>query len=106
MRQIGVGLGHLPVQRLCHLPIGWMALGLAAIALGDLANDFLSSGMASGVAAGVAFHALNFVIGVVGPVIQSARLHYVEFFSQFFEPAMVRYRPLVGYRPLAGPEGT
>ncbi|MDH5511219.1 MAG: hypothetical protein OEZ32_12835 [Nitrospinota bacterium] len=71
-----------------------MALGLAAIAMGDLANDFLRSGMASGVAAGVAFHALNFVIGVVGPVIQSVRLHYVEFFSQFFEPAMVRYRPL------------
>ena len=77
-----------------------MALGLAAIALGDLANDFLRSGMATGVAAGVAFHALNFVIGVVGPIIQSARLHYVEFFSQFFEPAMVRYRPLAVYKDM------
>jgi V/A-type H+-transporting ATPase subunit I len=74
-----------------------MALGLASIAMADLAHQMMSSGaMIGGIAAGIFFHLLNFVIGVVSPAIQSARLHYVEFFSQFFDPARERYRPLTG----------
>jgi V/A-type H+-transporting ATPase subunit I len=31
------------------------------------------------------FHALNLALGILSPTIQSLRLHYVEFFSKFFE---------------------
>ena len=36
---------------------------------------------------------LNIVIGVFSPSIHSLRLHLVESFGKFFEPASVRYEP-------------
>jgi len=75
-----------------------MALGLASVAMADLANGLITGPgwWFGGIVTGVAFHILNFVIGVVSPAIQTSRLHYVEFFSQFFEPAGRRYKPLAG----------
>jgi V/A-type H+-transporting ATPase subunit I len=42
----------------------------------------------------VVLHTFNVVLGVFGPTIHALRLHYVEFFSKFFEPAIKRYEPL------------
>lgn len=74
-----------------------MALGLASITLADLADDMMlqaTGWVAAWMAAAVCLHALNFVIGVISPAIQAGRLHYVEFFTQFYEPRGTPYTPL------------
>ncbi|MBI5186509.1 MAG: hypothetical protein HZA01_12405 [Nitrospinae bacterium] len=73
-----------------------MALGLASIIMADLADDLLGSGLWIGFAipALVLMHALNFAIGVLSPAIQAIRLHYVEFFSQFYSPRGIPFSPL------------
>lgn len=73
-----------------------MALGLASIILADLADDMLNSGIQMGLAilAMIMLHSLNFIIGVFSPAIQAMRLHYVEFFSQFYSPAGIPFSPL------------
>lgn len=73
-----------------------MALGIASVILADLADDvFLASEwMVLGLIAAMIIHLLNFILGVFSPTIQSLRLHYVEFFNQFYEPGSVRFNPL------------
>jgi V/A-type H+-transporting ATPase subunit I len=39
------------------------------------------------------FHALNIALGAFSPTIQSLRLHYVEFFSKFYEGGGQPFRP-------------
>lgn len=72
-----------------------MALGLASIMLADVADDFYSmgDGAAWGVMAAVALHIVNFGLGMISPAIQSLRLHYVEFFGQFYTMGAIRYLP-------------
>lgn len=72
-----------------------MALGLASIMLADVADDFytMSGGMIWGIFAAVALHLVNFALGVLSPAIQSLRLHYVEFFNQFYKMGNRRYEP-------------
>ena len=41
----------------------------------------------------VLFHALNLVLGTFSPTIQSLRLHYVEFFRNFYEGGGTLYEP-------------
>ena len=41
----------------------------------------------------VLFHALNIVLGAFSPTIQSLRLHYVEFFSKFYQGGGEPFRP-------------
>ncbi len=76
-----------------------MAVGLASITLADLADDVaFSSGPALVcIMAAAAVHTLNFALGVLSPAIQSGRLHYVEFFAQFYAPGGTPYAPL-GYK--------
>jgi len=73
-----------------------MALGLASVIMADLANDMPTSGawLLPSLLVAVSMHALNFVIGVLSPSIQAVRLHYVEFFSQFYAPRGVPFSPL------------
>ncbi len=73
-----------------------MALGLAAITLADLADDvFLATDiLLLGIVGSVITHSASFLLGVVGPAIQAGRLHYVEFFSQFYIPQGIVYTPL------------
>jgi V/A-type H+-transporting ATPase subunit I len=47
-----------------------------------------------GVGIAVVLHLFNLVLGVFAPTVHALRLHYVEFFSKFFEPGARRYRPL------------
>lgn len=72
-----------------------MAIGTASVILALVANKL--GGMVSNIFLGVLiatlFHAINIVLGVMSPTIQSLRLHYVEFFSKFYEPGGKRYTP-------------
>jgi V/A-type H+-transporting ATPase subunit I len=73
-----------------------MAVGLASVLLAHVANR-LAGAVGSawvGVTAAVALHAFNILLGVFAPTVHALRLHYVEFFSKFFEPGGRPYRPL------------
>lgn len=72
-----------------------MALGMASIMLADVADDFytMSGGVLWGILAAVSLHIVNFALGLLGPAIQSLRLHYVEFFNQFYKMGNRRYEP-------------
>lgn len=71
------------------------ALGLASVFLAKVANDM--AGMVGSVIAGViialVIHALNIVIGILSPTIQSLRLQYVEFFRRFYEGGQTAFQP-------------
>ena len=73
-----------------------MALGLASVIFAGIADDvaFGTGAIAAGAVAGALLHMMNFVLGVFGPAIQSARLHFVEFFSYGFIHGAVVYAPL------------
>jgi len=73
-----------------------MAIGMASLVFADLADDFYlsSESVVIGVIGAVGVHMLNFVLGVVDPAIQGIRLHYVEFFSQFYQYGSLKYSPM------------
>jgi V/A-type H+-transporting ATPase subunit I len=63
------------------------ALGLASVYLARAANELGGLGpLWLGVVVAALLHAVNIALGVVSPTIQALRLHYVEFFRQFYEP--------------------
>ena len=71
------------------------AIGLASFYLAEVANRLY--GVATNVAVGAIvaglLHALNLAIGIVSATIQSLRLHYVEFFTKFYEGGGESFRP-------------
>ena len=72
-----------------------MALGLAGVMLAQVANS-LGTRMGNvvlGVLVAVLLHLLNVVMSTFSPGVQALRLHYVEFFSKFYEPGGVPYAP-------------
>jgi len=72
-----------------------MAFGLAGVMLAQVANTFATrmGSLVLGVLVAVLLHLLNLVMSLFSPSIQSLRLHYVEFFSKFYEPGGVPYAP-------------
>ena len=42
------------------------------------------------------FHALNLALGAFSPTVQALRLHYVEFFSKFYDEGGDEFRPFGG----------
>ena len=73
-----------------------MAIGTSSVILAAVANRI--GGMPESVLLGVILaslvHALNILLGVFSPTIHSLRLHYVEFFSKFYQPGGRRYTPI------------
>ena len=72
-----------------------MGIGVASAALAVTANRFVSLARwpALGVLAAVALHAVNLAFCILSPAIQSLRLHYVEFFENFFSGGGRPYKP-------------
>jgi V/A-type H+-transporting ATPase subunit I len=76
-----------------------LAIGLASVILAQVANDLCREmwggffGIVIGILIAIILHTLNIVIGAFSPSIHSLRLHLVEFFTKFFEPAKTRYEP-------------
>lgn len=75
-------------------------IGLSSVILAVIVNKFANIFMAMGgfyiigaVLVLIVGHGLNIFLGVLGPFIQSVRLHYVEFFTKFFEGGGVPYVP-------------
>lgn len=77
-----------------------MAVGAAGVVIAGIANDF---GRMAATAAGwkipfiilgaLCLHIGAFILVVFDPLIQGLRLHYVEFFSKFYEADGVEYAP-------------
>jgi V/A-type H+-transporting ATPase subunit I len=70
------------------------AIGLASVYLARVANELAGTGpLWMGVMVGALFHALNLLLGTFSPTIQALRLHYVEFFSKFYQEGGESFRP-------------
>jgi V/A-type H+-transporting ATPase subunit I len=78
-----------------------MALGTASLMLAIVANRMVGAmgSVLVGVAFALLFHLVNFAIGLFSPTIHALRLHYVEFFGEFYSPGGAAYRPLTHWRP-------
>lgn len=72
-----------------------MALGTASVLLASVASQMVGmfGGALVGVLLALLFHLVNFAIGVFSPTIHALRLHYVEFFKQFYSPGGHPYEP-------------
>jgi V/A-type H+-transporting ATPase subunit I len=70
------------------------AVGLASAYLAVVANQLASLGpIWMGVFVAALFHALNLALAGFSPMVQALRLHYVEFFSKFYEGGGEAFRP-------------
>jgi V/A-type H+-transporting ATPase subunit I len=78
-----------------------MALGTASLMLAVVANQMVGAmgSVTVGALFALLFHLVNFAIGVFSPTIHALRLHYVEFFGEFFSPGGIEYRPLTHWHP-------
>ncbi len=80
-----------------------MALGTASLMLAIVANRMVGAlgSVLVGVSFALLFHLVNFAIGLFSPTIHALRLHYVEFFGEFYSPGGTTYRPLSHWHPAA-----
>ena len=72
-----------------------MGIGIASAALAFAANKLgsLIENVVLGTLVAVLLHAINLGFGIFSPTIQSLRLHYVEFFENFFQGGGRKYTP-------------
>lgn len=78
----------LSYLRLMGIGVASAALAFAANTLGGLVGNVLLGALVM-----VIFHLINLVFGIFSPTIQALRLHYVEFFENFFLGGGREYRP-------------
>ena len=78
-----------------------MAIGTASVMLAVVANELAGSigSAVVGVLFALLFHVVNFAIGLLSPTLHALRLHYVEFFQQFYSPGGQPYEPFTHWRP-------
>ncbi|WP_409331590.1 V-type ATP synthase subunit I [Trujillonella humicola] len=71
------------------------AVGLASVYLAIVANELARQApLLLGLLIAVFFHSLNLALAAFSPMIQALRLHYVEFFSKFYEGNGRAFAPL------------
>jgi V/A-type H+/Na+-transporting ATPase subunit I len=91
-------LGHV----LSYLRLA--AVGLASVYLAAVANELaVSVPLLLGVLVAALLHLLNLALAAFSPMVQALRLHYVEFFSGFYETGGLAFRPF-GRRPEPAPD--
>ncbi len=93
----GGGRGAMELHNLINVLsyLRLMGIGVASAALAFAANTLggMVGNLFLAVAVAGTLHAINLVFGILSPTIQSLRLHYVEFFENFFAPGGRPYRP-------------
>lgn len=84
---------HNLVNILSYLRL--MGIGVASVSLAFAANQVgeLMGNVFLGILMGSILHTVNLGFGIFSPTIQSLRLHYVEFFENFFQGGGCEYRP-------------
>ncbi|MDO9538178.1 MAG: hypothetical protein Q7J68_07650, partial [Thermoplasmata archaeon] len=78
------------------------AIGLSSIGIAMAFNEYMAMpalesggfGIIIGIAVLVGGHSLNLALGIIGPLIQTLRLHYVEFFTKFYKGGGIKFNPL------------
>jgi len=78
-----------------------MAIGTASVMLAVVANQMVGvfGSAVVGVLFAMLFHVVNFALGLFSPTIHALRLHYVEFFRQFYSGGGQQYQPFAHWRP-------
>ena len=77
-----------------------MAVGLASVFIAVMVNDFVSFLFHKGILFWplaliflIIGHTFNIALGILSPSLHSIRLHYVEFFSKFYQGGGIEYVP-------------
>ncbi len=96
--KLGFFLGPLELVSLVGNILSYLriaAIGLASVYLAMVANALAGfvGNILIGLIIAVLFHTLNIALGAFSPTIQSLRLHYVEFFSKFYQSGGQPFRP-------------
>ncbi len=88
--RIGIVIGPIEMIGLLGNVLSYLriaAIGLSSVYLARVAGEIAGAvgSIIVGVIIAVLLHVLNLVLGAFSPTIQSLRLHYVEFFRNFYE---------------------
>lgn len=76
------------------------AVGLASVYLANVANELaVNAPLLLGLVVAAFFHILNLALAAFSPTVQALRLHYVEFFSKFYDGGGRLFAPLGGHLP-------
>jgi V/A-type H+-transporting ATPase subunit I len=98
MRGLGILLAPLELLGVVGNILSYLrlaAIGLSSVYLAQVSNQLAGvfGNLMVGLIIASLFHALNIALGAFSPTIQSLRLHYVEFFSKFYQGGGQPFHP-------------